>query len=564
VSVERRVAPAGEPGEAELRHVFDDSLIGLHISDVGGRFIWVNDAFGSMIGYSNEELVGMPQGRIAHPDEHQADADALLALLAGEICACTREKRYMHAAGHPIWASVGTTLIRDAQNESCYLIGHAIDVSERRRHEDRLNRASERDTLTGLASRSVLADVEAHRADGAGCSVALVDLEQMRAVNDTHGYSAGDTVLCTVATRLQAIVGIGDVLIRFGGDEFAVVVASSDPSVAEAIGRKAHQAIREPIRAGGVSVFVDSIVGLAVGDCEEPLSRVLSRADAAILHVKRGGGARRVVRFDPEEHADVLDTLALSIDLRAAVSREELLVHYQPIVDMVTRRPLGFEALVRWTHPERGMIPPSTFIPLAEQNGLMPELGAWVLQEACRQAQSWQRQFVDAPYVSINLSVRQLEDPDFADVFAGTLRAAGLAPELLTVEVTESVVATELDTVVAPLNAMRQQGVRVLLDDFGTGYSSLGSIRDLPLDGVKLDQVFTRDLTVSEDAWAIARAVVALLSKLGIVLIAEGIETASHLAQLRSLGCSVGQGYYFARPQVPDALRIDGFHRHAA
>jgi len=504
---------------------------------------------------------GIPQERIAHPDEHEADAEPLVA---GEVCSCTREKRYVHAAGHPIWASVGTTLIRDAQKQPCDVIDHAIEVGEQRRQQGRFTWAYQRDPLTGLANRGVLTDLEAPRPGGPGCAVVLVDLDQMRAVNAIYGYRAGDTVLCTVARRLQAIVGIGDVLVRLGGDEFAVVVASGDRSIAEAIGHQAHDAIREPISVEGVSVFVGSTVGIAVGDCEEPLSRVLSRADAAILHVQRGGGARRVVRFDPEIHAHVVDTLALSIDLRAALSREELLLHYQPIVDMVTRRPLGFEALVRWTHPERGMVPPSTFIPLAEQTGLMPELGAWVLEEACRQAQSWQRQFVDAPYVSVNLSVRQLEDPDFADMFAGTLQAAGLAPELLTVEVTESAVATDLDTVVAPLDALRKQGVRVLLDDFGTGYSSLGYIRDLPLDGVKLDQAFTRDLTVSEDAWAIARAVVALLRKLGLSVIAEGIETASHLAQLRSLGCRVGQGYYFARPKAPDALRLDGLQRHAA
>jgi diguanylate cyclase (GGDEF)-like protein len=427
-----------------------------------------------------------------------------------------------------------------------------------------LNCACERDGLTGLPVRSALAMVEARRSPGQGWSVVVVELDQMRALNVIYGYRAGDTALRTVARRLQAIVRPGDALIRLGGDEFAVVVASDDPSTAEAIGHRVHQAIREPIRVEGVNLFVGSTVGIAVGDCGESLSRVLSRADAAILHVQGGGGARRVVRFDPELHADVLDTLSLSIDLRAALSRDEFVLHYQPIVDLVTRKPLGFEALLRWAHPKLGMIPPATFIPLAEQIGLMPELGAWVLQEACRQAQSWQRQFIHAPYVSVNLSVRQLEDPDFAQVFAGTLTAAGLAPELLTVEVTETAVATDLDTIVAPLGALRKLGVRVLLDDFGTGYSSLGYIRDLPLDGVKLDRAFTQDLTVSEDAWAIVRAVVALLGKLGLLLIAEGIESASHLAQLRSLGCGIGQGYYFARPQAPETLRLDGLRRHAA
>jgi EAL domain-containing protein (putative c-di-GMP-specific phosphodiesterase class I) len=216
---------------------------------------------------------------------------------------------------------------------------------------------------------------------------------------------------------------------------------------------------------------------------------------------------------------------------------------------MVSRKTVGFEALVRWVHPERGVVAPLRFIPMAEQIGLMPELGAWVLHEACRQAAGWRTQFNEVPYVSVNLSTRQLEDPDFADRFRDAVESTSIAPGQLVVEVTESVLATKLDGLVAPLEALRAMGARVYLDDFGTGYSSLGYVRELPLDGVKLDRVFIQDLTTSDDAWAIARAVVALLTKLGLSLTAEGIESAAHLAQLRSLGCGQGQGFYFGRPQ---------------
>jgi EAL domain-containing protein (putative c-di-GMP-specific phosphodiesterase class I) len=288
---------------------------------------------------------------------------------------------------------------------------------------------------------------------------------------------------------------------------------------------------------------------------------LVSRAGASILPLKHSGRLPRIVVYEDAHHGEILDTLALSLDLRAALARDQLVLHYQPLVDMATRRALGFEALVRWVHPIRGVIAPLRFVPLAEGTGLMSELGEWVLTQACTQARAWEGRDGEAPYVSVNISTRQLEDPDFIRRFDRALGVSGLDPKRLKVEITESVLAGGVAAVKPQLETIRAMGVGVLLDDFGTGYSSLAYIRDLPLDGIKLDRVFTRDLTVSAGAWALARAIVTLIAQLELEMIAEGLETAAHLAQLRSLGCQIGQGFYFAKPTSAERLRFEQLGR---
>jgi diguanylate cyclase (GGDEF)-like protein len=431
------------------------------------------------------------------------------------------------------------------------------------------------DALTGLGSREVL-DSPAYALAGARCSVILIDLDQFKAINDTYGHANGDRVLREVAQRLRNTAG-RHLPVRLGADEFAIVVSSAERSVCENLAESIHDAIREPLELDGSTVYLDAGIGIALAHGELTLWELVSRAGASIRPLKRSGRLPRIVVYEDADHGEILDTLALSLDLRAALARHQLVLHYQPLVDMASRRALGFEALVRWAHPVRGVIAPLRFIPLAEDTGLMPELGEWVLTQACIQARAWEsREPADAdagasaagagdagqaPYVSVNISIRQLEDPDFIARFERALGASGLAPGRLKIEITESVLANGVAAVKPQLEALRAIGVGVLLDDFGTGYSSLGYIRELPLDGVKLDRLFTRDLTVSAGAWALARAVVTLVTQLGLEMIAEGLETAAHLAQLRSLGCHIGQGFYFAKPMRADHLQFDQLGR---
>jgi diguanylate cyclase (GGDEF)-like protein len=420
------------------------------------------------------------------------------------------------------------------------------------------------DALTGIGSRTLLEMAADQPVPPASRSVVLIDIDQFKAVNDTYGHTNGDRVLRTVARRLAAVAGGEHLLVRLSCDEFAVVISSPERSVCESVAQALYDAVRHPIPLSGGTLFLDAGVGIALAHDKLTLWDLVSRAGASIHPLKQSGRLPRIVVFNEESHGEILDQLALSLELRAALRRRELVLHYQPIVDMATRDAVGFEALVRWSNPARGLIPPLRFIPLAEAAGLMPELGEWVLEQACTQARTWTGRAGTPPYVSVNISIQQLEDPDFITRFERALSSSGLEPTRLKVEVTESVLAHGVDEVAPPLERIRSMGVGVLLDDFGTGYSSLGYLRELPLDGVKLDRVFTRDLTVSAGAWALARSVVALLGQLHLEIIAEGLETAAHLAQLRSLGCQLGQGYYFARPQPAEELRFERFGKASA
>jgi diguanylate cyclase (GGDEF)-like protein len=416
------------------------------------------------------------------------------------------------------------------------------------------------DALTGLLGRAMLDQPACSSAAARARSVILIDIDQFEAINDTYGHANGDRVLQEVARRLRD-AAVPHVPLRLGGDEFAVVVSSDKRGVCEEIAAAVYDAIREPIGLDGSTLFLDAGIGIALAHGELTLWELVSRASASIRPLKRRGRLPRIVVYEDAAHGEILDTLALSLDLRTALMRDQLVLHYQPLVDMATRKALGFEALVRWAHPIRGLVPPLRFVPLAEEAGLMSELGEWVLTQACTQARSWEEQPGEPLHVNVNISIRQLEDPDFIMRFDRALSRSGLAHSRLKVEITESVLASGVSAVLPQLEAIREMGVGVFLDDFGTGYSSLGYIRELPLDGVKLDRVFTRDLTESAGAWALARAVVTMIGQLGLEMIAEGLETAAHLAQLRSLGCHVGQGFYFARPAPADSLKFDQLGR---
>ena len=324
----------------------------------------------------------------------------------------------------------------------------------------------------------------------------LIDIDQFQAINDTYGHADGDRVLREVGRRLRDVAAAASPL-RLGGDEFAVVVSSAERSVCEQIAAAAYDAIREPIatrRQPRCSWTQGSASRWRTASSRSGSWSVAP--GASIRPLKRSGRLPRIVVYDDAAHGEILDTLALSLDLRAALMRDQLVLHYQPLVDMATRKALGFEALVRWMHPLRGLIPPLRFMPLAEETGLMSELGEWVLTQACdRGARPGRTRPGEPLYVSVNISIRQLEDPDFIVRFERALSRSGLEPPRLKVEITESVLANGIAAVPPQLEAIREMGVGVLLDDFGTGYSSLGYIRELPLDGVKLDRVFTRDLT---------------------------------------------------------------------
>jgi diguanylate cyclase (GGDEF)-like protein len=405
------------------------------------------------------------------------------------------------------------------------------------------------DPLTGLGHRIDLPREIAARRDEDDVALLLVEVDGLRPINHALGYAIGDGLLQAVAARISAAVGPGDVVFRLGEGEFLVLSRGDDPEATQALGRRLLAAIDCPLTIGGHAVRARARVGISVGPAGEAIDTLLGRADAALLGTVPGSSQERVSVFDDGRHADTLRALQLSHELTGAAQRGELLLHYQPIVELATRRVVGREALVRWRHPRRGLISPETFIPLAEATGLIGDIGAWVLEDACREAAVWPGGDRSRPYVSVNVAVQQLRDPGFPARVAAVVAEARIPPGQLVIEVTERAVA-EVDVVVPALEALRALGVRTFLDDFGTGYSSLGIIRALPLDGVKIDRSFVRDITTSDREWSLAIAIVRLLRELGLATTVEGVESAAQLAQLRSLGCSYGQGFYFGRPSA--------------
>lgn len=417
-----------------------------------------------------------------------------------------------------------------------------------------LEKRASTDSLTGLANRAAfrsrLQDCLAETGRPVdGLAVLFVDLDDFKDVNDRLGHAAGDALLVVVADRLRATVRSDDLVARLGGDEFAILVQGPRAAdEADAVGQRVVVDLAEPTFINGTVVHVGASVGLAEYGRGTDADDLMRNADVAMYSAKSRGKSR-VERYDSALHAAVEDRLALRMDLVEATPKEQLVVAYQPVVDLVTGSLVGVEALVRWQHPTRGLLPPSTFIDLAEQTGDIIAIGSWVLGVAVMDLRVWQRRY-DLPelMLSVNVSMRQLEEPDFAQQVADALGAAGVDPRTFVVEVTESLLADPAGGAAGALAALRAIGVRVALDDFGTGYSCIAALRTMPVDIIKIDRCFISGNDVSEPDHALVGAIVELARRLGMDVVPEGIETHDQLRRLREVGCQSGQGFLMSQP----------------
>ncbi len=436
----------------------------------------------------------------------------------------------------------------------------AHHLRERRRAEAALAHQAFHDPLTDLPNRALLLDRLARllgptgRSDGL-VGVLFVDLDRFKFVNDSLGHEAGDALLVTVAVRLQGCSRPGDTVARLGGDEFVVLLGGvPDGEVAKDVAHRVRSALGVPVALDGHEVTVAASVGIALAHPGEASpTDVLRNADVALRRAKAEGKARCVV-YEPWMGMYVRDRVALEAELRRALLRDELRLAYQPIVEVATGRIEGVEVLVRWEHPDQGVLLPDAFVALAEETGLIGPIGRWVLETACRQGRVWQDRFSLPPVVSVNLSARQFQQLDLVESIDRILGETGLRPDLLRLELTESAVMADLPAATATLQRLRKLGVQLALDDFGVGYSSLGSLRRFPIDMLKIDRSFVVGLERDEGDAAIVRAVVAMAPALGLRVAAEGVETRGQLARLRALGCELGQGYHFARPLPCEAV----------
>ena len=469
------------------------------------------------------------------------------------------EIQRMNANGQTYWISVSGMPMFDADGRFRGYRGIGSNITQRKRAEDETQRLAFYDTLTGLPNRRLLMDRLAHqlllstRSQQHG-ALLFIDLDNFKDLNDTLGHDVGDQLLTQVADRLVGCIREGDTAARFGGDEFVVMLEGLSTVVgeavtqAEAVAEKILARLNQPYELMGKQHSSTPSIGIALFSGSSPgVDELLKRADVAMYQAKAAG--RNTLRFyDPQMQAAVVARAQLDADLRQGLQRQELLLHYQPVVD-VAGHTTGFEALVRWQHPQRGLVPPGEFIPVAEQTGLILPIGQWVLQTACQQLVRWRTQPATRDWtVSVNVSARQFRRSDFVAQVLAVLHDTGADPQRLKLELTESVLLSDVEDAIVKMEALRGAGVRFALDDFGTGYSSLSYLKRLPLDQLKIDQSFVRDVLEDANDAAIVRTILALAHSLDLVAVAEGVEGEGQRQFLLANGCTVFQGYLFGRP----------------
>jgi diguanylate cyclase (GGDEF)-like protein len=437
------------------------------------------------------------------------------------------------------------------------------EIEQRERAEEQVVHEATHDRLTALPNRVYLRDritralSRARGSDPVGFGVLVIDLDRFTDVNDALGHSVGDELLTLAGRRLQSCIRFGDVLARVGGDEFAILALAGDPTDITSVARRAHEALEVPFDVGGHRVQLSGSIGIALSATGYTAADELLRDSYLAVHRARQQGGASHVLFDPKMHEQAAAAQQIETELRAALSSGELRTYFQPIVSLQTGRITGFEALVRWIHPKRGFVSPAAFIPVAVTSGLIVPLDQWMMREAARQVHEWNsRMQLEPPLtISVNVSGRRLGQKELIDDVTSTLRDTGIDTRSLRLEITEGEMMERPDEVLSILTELKRMNITLLVDDFGTGYSSLSYLHSFPIDIVKIDQSFVRRMLESAKDEEIVRAVINLSATLGLKVIAEGIETADHLARLRELGCDYGQGYLFSKPV--DAAAIE-------
>ncbi len=534
---------------------------------------YVSPQIEALLGYTQREYIEDPElwQKMLHPDDRDAAVDAYMrGRDSGEPFVF--EYRLVAKDGSVLWFRDSAIVLRDDEGRPHQIQGVMLDITDRRAAEEQIAFLAYHDALTGLPNRAMLDELldlalaRARRVDQ-GVAVILVDLDDFKLVNDSLGHDAGDALIAELAERMREATRDTDLVARPGGDEFLVLLGDLDRTppmpggqpgdviAAEAVAARIQHALRAPFTIGGTELYVTASLGISVypEDAADAVA-LLQNADTAMYRSKAAGPGGFLTHA--REDASAITRLSLSTRLRKAVEQKQWMLHYQPLIELDSGQIFGVEALIRWPEPNGGLVPPGEFIPLAEEMGLIEAIGDWVVEEICRQDAQWRAEGLDLE-IGFNLSPRQLWQADLVDKIVSPIVVAGMDPTRVTVEITESTAMTDPDRTIAILGELHERGLKLAIDDFGTGYSSLARLKHMPVDILKIDRSFVRDVDQDRDAGSMVSAMISLASNLGMIPLAEGIETEAEWSFLVDRGCTLGQGFYFCKPvHALDVLAI--------
>jgi diguanylate cyclase (GGDEF)-like protein/PAS domain S-box-containing protein len=547
--------------EQRFRGAFENSPVGIVLLDLEGTIFQANNFATKILGFDERPLEGLHISRLIPPEDRSGFKESLNDLLDGQRETIRSERRMVTADKLEVWTNFHLVMQRDTSGQPYYLIAQIADISEMKSSQSRMERMAFYDTLTNLANRRLFYDRLGQAVDHVQRSDHLsallyLDLDQFKRVNDTLGHEVGDMLLQEIATRLTGCVRQEDTVARLGGDEFTVLLFRiTSPSDASLVADKLLKRLRQPLNISGHQLVITTSIGITIApqDGTDPNS-LMKNADLAMYRAKEHG--RNIYQFYSEEmNTNAIKRLRTEYELRRALERNEFELYYQPKVCLTTQQVVGVECLIRWHHPERGLLSPFEFIEVAEETGAIVDMGNWIIQEACRTGRTLCEQAGRNVQIAVNISPRQFKDHNLVSTIRRNLRETGLEPATLEIEITETMLMADVEAANQTVHKLHELGVRLAIDDFGTGYSSLNYLKKFPINTVKVDRSFVMDIPDSEDDMAITSAVIAMAHRLNMEVVAEGVETRDQLEFLTSHHCEYAQGFLFSKPLPLSSIR---------